>query len=343
MDVYNFYTSPDFKTLLFDSSEYQDSRLGAITSLGYKYNNLHDGLFTLRLDRNRHRQVVDNDPVKKDYENIESSLSYTHKYQYSNELLFTSAVEYKKQELTKAYQFSVDEVDYKDNNDVGFQFRINYNLDEKQSYYMSIARKNRFASLGEIYQVFPWDIPNTDIKPETSNSIEVGSTIKNIKDSSVRVAFFYNKVKNMIVYQNSSYINADEANIKGFEFTFNNYSFDNHELELSYAYTDAKDNSSDDVTHIPSSKLFLQDIMSINSKTDLIVTYLYTSKRDDIYNSTRYTLGSYSLVDAQVMHKLSNSIDLKAGVKNMFDKNYESAYGFISAGRSLFFNFKYTL
>jgi len=340
-DIYNFYDSPNFTTLKYDSSTYNDSRLGTISSLEYNYNLQHKGTFTIRIDRDIHEQVIENDPVKKHYEAIESSFSYMHNLQVKDNLLITASMKYKQQNLTEAYQFTAQDIEYKDNDAIDFQITSDYKANNNQSYYLSLAKKNRFASLTELYPFFPWDTPNTNMKPEESNSVEIGSTIKFIKDTVVDFSLYYNNIENMIVYEGNGYVNLEEAILQGFEAKVYNFTFDNQDIELSYAYIDAKDKDDNQIVQIPKSKLLLQDIIELNPRTNINVSYLYVSSIDDIYNSTRYSLSNYSLVDMQISYQPIDSLLLKTGVKNLFDENWEYKHGQPAQGRSFFISLKY--
>ncbi len=340
-DIYDFYTSPDTSTLLFPSSKYEDSRVGSIASLKYNYSDAQNSKLSLRVDRDRHEQHTDAQSEVKEYETLNYSLSYTHEYSLSDATTLSASVGYKKQDAIEAYQFSDEDVEYQDNSAVNAQFSGSYKFSDKQSYYLSLARKNRFASLGEIYQVFPWQVASEDIKPEESDSVEIGASLKVIQDNVIDISMFYNSVTDMILYEDNSYQNIDEATLRGFELHLYNYSFESHELELSYAYLDAEDSEGERIIQTPTSKLFIKDSFEINSKTFLIASYNYVSAREDIYNSTRYKLDAYSLVDAELSHRVSTAFKLKAGVKNLLDSEWEYAHGFVAQGRSFFLTLGY--
>jgi len=340
-DTFDFYTSPEFETLLFPSSTYNDSRVGSIVSLKYKNTQTQSSKLSFRVDRDRHEQDINADNKSENYEMMNYSLAYMYENRMIKSLLLRASAEYKNQDSKKAYQFSENESNYDDNSALSAQLNGYYKLDERQNYYMTIAHKNRFASLGEIYQVFPWDQPNTEINPEYSDSMEVGANWKLLYDSIIDMSVYYNSVKDMILYEDNAYRNIDEATIKGFEFHLYNYSFESNEIEFSYAYCDARDNRGEKIVQTPSSKLFLQDNIEINSQLSYIASYLYSSSRDDIYNSQRYTLDGYGLADMELSYTPITAFNVKVGVKNLLDENWEYAHGFASMGRSFFASLKY--
>jgi iron complex outermembrane receptor protein len=341
-DTFNFYDSPSFTTLKYAESVYEDNRLGSIVSVGYNYSSKNNALITLRLDRNRHTTKDATPDTNRDYETVESSLSYLHKYQYNSNVLLTASLQYKMQNLTQAYKYSNQSIDYKDNKAVDGQLTCDYAYDKKQSYYFSIARKTRFASLVELYPFFPWSSPTQNVKPEKSNSVEVGTAFKVVKNIKLKLATFYNRVNDMILFDSNKYENSDEVTIKGLELSVYNYYFDNQNIELSYAYTDARDKENEQVRLIPTSKLNITDEMFLKSDVSLLLTYLFVGSRNDVYNSKTYKLDSYSLIDTQLSYFPKDNLTIKGGVKNLFDENAESRHGQPAPGRSLFASLRYS-
>ncbi len=341
-DVYNYYNSPEFTNLLYPESTYYDDRLGGIASLKYNYSNKNSGTVTLSLDRNRHKQIIDNDPVIKKYEMKERSLAYLHNYKYSDKLTTTAALKYKMQNLTKAFNFNNKDTNYNDNRAVDAQLTLNYDYDNQQSYYLSVAKKNRFASLRELYPFFPWDTANSSVKPEKSNNIEVGTQLNLFTDTIVKLSTYYNKISDMIVYDSSTYKNVEETTIKGFEFNLYSYSIEKNDIELSYAYTDAKDKHGIKILYIPTSKFNFSDKIFLTSDIDFLVNFLYVSSINDSYSSSIQRLNSYSLLDMQFEYSPSKDSLFKIGVKNLLDENWEYRYAQPSKGRSFFVSLKYT-
>jgi len=328
--------------LLYPESTYYDDRLGSIASLQYNYSNKNSGTVTLSFDKNRHKQIIDSDPVIKKYEMKEISLAYIHNYKYSDNLTTTAALKYKMQNLTKAFNSNSQSTNYKNNRAVDAQLTLNYVYDDQQSYYLSVAQKNRFASLRELYPFFPWEIANSRVKPEKSRNIEVGTQLSLLTDTIVKLSTYYNKISDMIVYDSSTYKNIEETTIKGFEFNLYNYSIKNNHIKLSYAYTNAKDKNGIKTLHIPTSKFNLSDKLFLTSNINFLVNFLYVSSINDSYGSSIKTLSSYSLLDMQLEYSPSKDFLFKIGVKNLLDENWEYRYAQPSKGRNFFVSLKYT-
>ena len=339
-DTWNIYNDSSFTTH-WPSVTYFDSRIGAISSLQYEYTNKQNGTLSFQIEKNRHKSVEVGDLVVKINEVIDSSFSYLHQYKVSQDLSIGAAIKYKKQSLTKAHNFSDNDINYKDNDEFDVQLTFDYTLNNRQSFYGSVARKNRFASLRELYPYFPWDTANTNVLPEKSNSAELGTSYIFNNETTIELTTFYNKIDNMIINQNNIFTNIEKATLKGFEARLYSMAFTNQQIELSYAYTDAVDNAGVRIVEIPKSKLYLQDNIEITSKLNFLASLLFVSDRDDIYNSNTFSLTSYTLVDSQLSYQSSNNLSFKGGVKNIFDRNWEYKYAQPAIGRSLFVSMKY--
>ncbi len=67
------------------------------------------------------------------------------------------------------------------------------------------------------------------------------------------------------------------------------------------------------------------------------VTYQYIGERDDTnFNaipSEKVKLGGVSLWDVAVSYPVTSHLTVRGKIANLFDKDYETAYGYATAGR----------
>jgi iron complex outermembrane receptor protein len=340
-DVYNFYDSTDFDELLFPTSTYYDDRLGSIFSLGYDFSDRYSSVFTLNLERNRHKAIDDNDPISKINETNDAYISYLSDYKFSDSFKISSSLKYSIQKLKKAHSFNGGSINYQDNKALDAQITFNYTDKSNRLYYLSVARKNRFASLRELYPFFPWDNALNNVKPESSDNFEVGFQTTIAYDTVIKTSVFYNKIDDMIVYDSGSHKNIETRYIKGFDLNMYDYSIKNNELEISYSYLYTLDKNHNKINNIPKSKLNIMDKIKVTSDLNFIINYMYVSSINDSYNSTIYKLPSYSLSDFQLSYNASKRVNLKLGIKNLFDKSFYNRYGQPGHGRDIFMNLKY--
>ncbi len=74
---------------------------------------------------------------------------------------------------------------------------------------------------------------------------------------------------------------------------------------------------------------------------DVNVAYQYSGKRfDNRANTTR--LPSYSTVDLGVSYPVTSHLTVRGKIANLFDKEYETAYGYPMAGREYSLSGSYT-
>lgn len=78
---------------------------------------------------------------------------------------------------------------------------------------------------------------------------------------------------------------------------------------------------------------------------DMDVSYQYYSKRYDnstsMYNSTQRELSSYSTVDVSAAYPVTSHLTVRGRIANLFDKEYETAYGYKTAGREYYLTGSY--
>ena len=214
-------------------------------------------------------------------------------------------------------------------------------------------------------------IPNSDLKPETSNSYEVGLR-GDYQKYNFEIAGYYNTYQNFI----ETGVDKGITNVDGLEVT--TYSTDNVgeariwgvEYSHKYKFTPSKGGFSligsagytygqDKNDDTPLNNIDpLKIITGIGYTTEdnklsgeFISTYVGNKRRKDTY--TGYRAKPYTNFDLLGKYKYSKSLDLSLGIYNLFDKTYyksnnistgQSSTGieqFAEPGRNLRAGFKY--
>ncbi len=79
---------------------------------------------------------------------------------------------------------------------------------------------------------------------------------------------------------------------------------------------------------------------------DVNIAYQYNGKRFDnatsSFNSEQRRLPSYSTVDPAVSYPVTSHLTVRGRIANLFDKEYDTAYGYQTAGREYYLNGSYT-
>ncbi|MFD1800699.1 TonB-dependent vitamin B12 receptor BtuB [Mixta tenebrionis] len=208
-----------------------------------------------------------------------------------------------------------------------------------------------FASYGTAFkapnlgQVYSPGYGNPDLSPEKSKQWEGG--VEGLTHAvNWRVSAYRNDIDNMINTDASyRYYNIQQVRIKGIEATAQ---FDTGPLshQLSWDYNDPRDTQTDQVLARRARQLVKYQLDWTLSDFDWSLTWLYTGSRYDTdYSSTptrRVKLGGMSLWDLAVAYPVTSQLTVRGRIANLFDKDYETAYGFETPGREFYLSGTYS-
>lgn len=202
----------------------------------------------------------------------------------------------------------------------------------------------RAPTLNELFYNDPWGSSgNSDLKPEKSDSWEVGIEKDIIKDRiSVSVTYFSQRYRDLIQWVETppgSWIympqNIAKAEIKGLELGAYLKITDNLRLTASYTNLDTEDkDTGNELPRRPSDKV---NISLEYSRDNAAVTLGYTfagKAYDDPRNLNQ--LSSYSLVNLSGSYRIAKDVNIFGRIENLFDEDYETAEGYNSPGLSAY-------
>ncbi|AQQ69353.1 hypothetical protein Mag101_02975 [Microbulbifer agarilyticus] len=203
-----------------------------------------------------------------------------------------------------------------------------------------------FAGLGFLANTF---IPNPDLEAEEAKNVELRadmsfSGLATSEDQlTVSTAVFRNKVDNFIEQvvinphfmfgfpMNTTYLNVDKAELKGFELGAN-YLVSDLELGLNYGQTSGKDLSDDSyLSNIPADKVVL-DVGHYFLQRDLKAGFRTTfiSAQEQLPEEETREFGKYNLTDAYVTWEPAtgslNGLKLGLAMDNLTDEEYRVAF-----------------
>ncbi|MDY4372268.1 TonB-dependent vitamin B12 receptor BtuB [Pectobacterium carotovorum] len=211
---------------------------------------------------------------------------------------------------------------------------------------LSYATGFQAPTLGQLYGQKRFDIEsNENLKPEESKQWEAG--LEGLTGPlSWRLSGYINKIDNLIAYEyafatnTGTYYNVDAATMKGLEWTG---SFEtgvlNHQITLDYL--DARNDENDKVLARRAKQQAKYQIDWNLYDVDFNLSYQYVGKRFDNAANTR-RLPSYSTVDLAASYPITSHLTVRGRIANLFDKDYETAYGYRTAGREYYLTGSYT-
>lgn len=206
-----------------------------------------------------------------------------------------------------------------------------------------------FASYGTAFkapnlnQVYSESYGNRNLRPEESKQWEGG--FEGLTGSvNWRVSGYRNDIDNLI-YTDSTlhYSNIQEARIKGVEATA---SFETGPLahKVSFDYLDPRNSQTDKVLLRRAKQQVKYQLDWAVADLDWSLSYQYLGQRYDTDYKTYQTvkMGGVSLWDLAVSYPVTSHLTVRGRIANLFDKEYETAYGYQTAGREYYLNGSYS-
>ncbi|MCG9942659.1 TonB-dependent vitamin B12 receptor BtuB [Providencia rettgeri] len=188
---------------------------------------------------------------------------------------------------------------------------------------------------------------NPNLKPEESKQWEIG--VEGTTGPLFwQVNAYHNDIDNLIAYKSgyptSTYENIGEAEIKGVEWVGEFETGILHH-QVTYQYVDPRNKKTDKVLERRAKQQVKYQLDWAIDKVDMGLTYQYIGSRyDNDYSqfpSRRVKQGGVSLWDLTAAYPITSHLTIRGKIANMFDKDYETAYGYRTAGREYFLTGSY--
>lgn len=188
---------------------------------------------------------------------------------------------------------------------------------------------------------------NPNLKPEESKQWEIG--VEGITGPLFwQINAYHNDIDNLIEYKYGNFINTYEnigkAEIKGIEWVGEfSTSFLHH--QLTYQYVDPRNKKTNKVLERRAKQQVKYQLDWNIAEVDMGLTYHYIGSRyDNDFSqspSKRLKQGGVSLWDLTAAYPITSQLTIRGKIANMFDKDYETAYGYRTAGREYFLTGSY--
>ncbi len=191
---------------------------------------------------------------------------------------------------------------------------------------------------------------NPNLKPEESKQWEAG--LEGLTGPlDWRLSAYRYKIQNMITYYSDpvtyqgAYDNIASATIKGLEWTGSvDTGIFTHKLTLQYI--DPRNDQNDEVLARRAKRQAKYQLDWTMFDVNMDVAWQYYGKRYDnntsAYNNTQQILPSYSTVDVSASYPVTPHLTVRGRIANLFDKDYETVYGYQTPGREYYLSGSYT-
>ncbi|ECY0625973.1 TonB-dependent receptor [Salmonella enterica] len=224
----------------------------------------------------------------------------------------------------------------------GTELTAGWEFIEGYRFIASYGTSYKAPNLGQLYGYYG----NPNLNPEKSKQWE-GAFEGLTAGVSWRISGYRNDINDMIDYDDhlQKYYNEGKARIKGIEATAN---FDTGPLThtVSYDYVDARNAITDTPLPRRSKQMAKYQLDWDVYDFDWGVTYQYLGSRyDSDYSAYPYRtvkMGGVSLWDLTVAYPVTSHLTVRGKIANLFDKDYETVYGYQTAGREYTLSGSYT-
>ncbi|WP_200553151.1 TonB-dependent vitamin B12 receptor BtuB [Kosakonia sp. LAM2021] len=221
----------------------------------------------------------------------------------------------------------------------GWEFVENYRLT------VSYGTGFLAPSLGQQFGAKRFGIAsNPNLKPEESKQWEAG--VEGLTGPlDWRLSAYRYEIENLITYSDTAYYNINSATIKGVEWTGSvDTGIFSHRVTLQYI--DPRDDETNEVLPRRAKRQAKYQLDWSVLNVDMDLAWEYFGKRYDnrtsTYNPEQRILPSYSTVDFSASYPVTSHLTVRGKIANLFDKEYETAYGYQTAGREYTLSGSYT-
>ena len=226
---------------------------------------------------------------------------------------------------------SSNEIDEYSETQVSPQFGVVYKVSDTFSLY---------AVYGENFRPLSGANDENNLEPNQSESKEVGVKFL-LNDGALEgtIAFFdINQSNISTVDDNFNATAIGEAQSQGMEFDLNGELTDTLGIRLSYTFIDVETKNAfkdpnfgvevpagADLINIPQSQIGLQLIQQTQlagKELSLIGGFIYVHDRNGFFSDQNFRLPRYTTVQVAANYKISERVDLRAGINNLFDREH---------------------
>lgn len=210
--------------------------------------------------------------------------------------------------------------------------------------YLFSDQFNIYANYGTAYKtpsmlemIYPWSygVSNFDLKPENIKSFNVG-----MQYAGFTVNFFRNEITNMIDYVSDpftyigQYVNVSgTTTLKGIELSYEQQVLKSLLAGANYTYVDATKEDGTRLVNRPRYQTSLYTTYMPIKQIAWNVNGTYIGSREDYSGEES---GRYFVANTKVTYFIDKTWDVYFKVNNLFDRYYQTVYGYATAERSYY-------
>lgn len=196
-----------------------------------------------------------------------------------------------------------------------------------------------------IYQYYAPIYGNNLLKPEKSESLDVGISSKYEDKLTTSLSYFQTSYNDLIQFNSirNKYENLGLANVSGIEYSLKNFWSKDFSTQFNYTYLKTLDRIvQKELPARAKEKASLNLLYQLDEKTEIGSEFLMMGRRKNSSSSDLYNAG-YTLLNIKGSYVIEKNLMALARIENLFDKNYVEYFGYNTYGLSLFAGIKWEL
>ena len=236
-----------------------------------------------------------------------------------------------------------------DSHALNAQAAVTYRVSEKTRIYADVSDRTRFPTLFDRFSSrFGGAVSNPGLRPERGVNWEVGGAAQLTPRLQAEGAVFYSDVRDMIVsvpliYQGVAVVqsqNVGSGKYYGWEVSLKAQPTPTLSLGGNYTYIQREvknpANPAFRLSGVPRNKAFLYADWKALPALEVTPSLDIASNRGttNTAGSAYFPTGAYVLANLGLRWRINSHVEALVGVKNIFDRNYQLAYGFPEPGRT---------
>ena len=196
----------------------------------------------------------------------------------------------------------------------------------------------RAPSLYERYADFGG---NTNLKPEESETQEIGLEKVYQTGSSVRMTVFNTNVDNLIEYSGGYIQSTNSMKSQGIELEGKWLASDTISVDGSYAFVDAK-TGAEAAARVPAHDLSLSISANITPKINSNLKINHIMDYKDTVSGSLVDMPDYTVTNLAVSYDMTNNLLGYVRIQDLMDTDYETVKDFNTGGRQIFVGIRAT-
>ncbi|WP_434516726.1 TonB-dependent receptor plug domain-containing protein [Dechloromonas sp. ARDL1] len=320
-----------------------DLRLSVDNLLRTSYNIKHD----------IHRENSQGEPVRR-FEDLTQTLALEDTHAITAKLSLVGGISFEERKSLEAQDYNsttrkLSDFARADNSATNGQLGLNYELNNSDALYASVASKSRFPTIKDRYSYRRGrGLPNPELKTEEAIHYEIGYNGRLGERWMVKAAIFHSDITNLI---QSNTLNRNcgpakclqtqnigKAQSRGIELGIAG-SLARWDFNAHYAYLERENLfNSDKMTDTPRHKVFANAIWHAGHGWMITGTTEAYSRRYSSSDGVQVADG-FAVAHLKVGYRLTGSTLVEFRVHNLFDKLYAYVEGYPEMGRTYFVQF----